>query len=208
MATAQQPAWSAQSLPSGYSAAVFAAGCFWCLEPAFDAVSGVHETILGYTGGSYERPTYRIVAYTDTGHREAILVIYDAARVSYRELLAVYWANSDPFDGSGQFCDRGDPYRPAIFYRSAVERVVAEASRRAVAASFIAAGVEMDLLTPILPAETFWIAEDYHQGYYRSRPFSYRYYRDLCGRDRRLEAIWGAAEGRTSRIMEIIAESS
>ena len=166
--------------------AIFAGGCFWCMEPPFDALEGVSETTSGYTGGRTANPTYEEVSYTDTGHREAVQVHYDPAKVSYDELLAVFWRNIDPFDDTGQFCDKGDSYRSAVFYADSAEQRLAEASKDAHEAHFGRA-----VVTELLPASRFYPAEDYHQNHYTVNPLRYKYYRFGCGRDRRLEAVWG-----------------
>jgi len=187
-AIAQQPAFDFHDLEPGIGAAVFAGGCFWCMEKPFEELPGVIDAISGFTGGEYERPTYRIVAHGGTGHREAVLVLFDPSTTTYRELLRTFWVNIDPFDPQGQFCDRGDMYQAAIFYRSAVQRVLATRSRRAFDRS---AAISAPVRTEILPLGRFWIAEDYHQDYYREHSFNYRYYREKCGRDERLQEIWG-----------------
>lgn len=170
------------------AAAVFAGGCFWCMEPPYDKLDGVVETISGYTGGTMPNPTYRQVTYGNTGHYEAVVVVYRPAEISYQELLDVYWVNIDPLDAGGQFCDRGSSYRAAIFYRDRDQRRLAEASRRDLAESGTLQG---EIVTEILPAEEFYIAEDYHQDYYQRNPVRYRVYRTGCGRDARLEFLWG-----------------
>lgn len=199
-AFAQQPAFDFRALEPGVAAAVFAGGCFWCLEKPFEETPGVIEAISGYTGGSYERPTYRIVAHGGTGHREALLVLFDPTEIDYLELLETFWINIDPSDDHGQFCDRGETYRSAIFYRSARQRVLAERSHAAVASAFGA-----PIYTEILPIAPFWIAEEYHQNYYIEHSFNYGYFRRKCGRDDRLTEIWGAAEERRGLIRELIA---
>lgn len=166
--------------------AIFAGGCFWCMEPPFDVLEGVSETTSGYTGGRTDNPTYEDVSYSDTGHREAVQVRYDPAKVSYAELLAVFWRNIDPFDDDGQFCDKGDSYRSAVFYANSDEQRLAEASKAAHETHFGRA-----VVTELLSARRFYPAEDYHQNYYLENPWRYKYYRYGCGRDRRLEAIWG-----------------
>jgi peptide-methionine (S)-S-oxide reductase len=168
--------------------ATFAGGCFWCMEHPFDGVAGVVATTSGYTGGRTAHPTYKEVSAGGTGHTEALQVTYDPATVSYGRLLEVYWRNIDPFDGTGQFCDRGDSYRPAIFFHTADQRRAAERSK---------ADVERRLgrpvAVPIQPAAEFYPAEDYHQNYYQKNPLRYQYYRYRCGRDQRLEQVWGKA---------------
>jgi len=176
----------------GQAVAIFAGGCFWCMEPPYDKLEGVLATTSGYSGGKLERPTYEQVTSRDTGHYEAIRVLYDPARVSYQKLLDVFWRNVDPVDGGGQFCDRGESYRTAIFALDAGQRAAAEASKAALAAS---GRLKKPIVTPILEAAPFWPAEDYHQDYYKKNPVRYRYYRSRCGRDSRLETLWGKEAG-------------
>lgn len=186
---AQQPAFDFTSLEPGQEAALFAGGCFWCMEPPYDALGGVIRTISGYTGGTLANPTYEQVVSGGTGHYEAVLVIYDPNRVSYEKLLEVFWFNVDPLDAEGQFCDRGDMYRTGIFYRSAEQRQLAEESRRALDAS---RRLPRPVVTEIMPAGTFYVAESHHQEYYLKNPLSYRFYRMGCGRDARLRQLWGS----------------
>jgi peptide-methionine (S)-S-oxide reductase len=169
--------------------AIFAGGCFWCMEPPFDALAGVLSTTSGYTGGKLASPSYEQVSEGGTGHREAVRVEYDPARVSYSQLLDVFWRNVDPLDGGGQFCDRGSQYASAIFVADAEERRLAEASKRALEES---KRFHKPLATEILTASAFYPAEEYHQDYARRNPLRYRYYRHGCGRDARLEAVWGS----------------
>lgn len=168
--------------------AVFAGGCFWCVEEAFDKVEGVRETVSGFTGGTVPKPSYERVSRGGTGHAEAVRVRYDPATVSYAELLEVFWHNVDPLDGGGQFCDRGDQYRSAIFPGDAEERRLAEASKAIVAERF-----NRPVATTIETAAPFFAAEDYHQDYHLNNPLRYRYYKWRCGRAERLEALWGPA---------------
>jgi peptide-methionine (S)-S-oxide reductase len=172
------------------ASAVFAGGCFWCMEPPFDALDGVLSTTSGYTGGHLERPSYEQVSEGGTGHREAVRVEYDPARISYSKLLEVFWRNVDPLDGGGQFCDRGPQYASAIFTADAEQRRLAEASKRELAQSKRFAP---PIATEILDTGPFYPAEDYHQDYARKNPLRYRFYRSGCGRDARLEAVWGSA---------------
>jgi peptide-methionine (S)-S-oxide reductase len=174
--------------PSGQAVAVFAGGCFWCMEGPFDALEGVVSTQSGYTGGSVADPRYEEVSEGTTGHLEAVRVVYDPKRVDYAKLLDVFWRNVDPLDAGGQFCDRGSQYRSAIFVATPAEREQAEASKRKLAERFGAA-----VATEILGAGPFYAAEEYHQDYYRKNPVRYRFYRGSCGRDARLEKVWGAA---------------
>ena len=173
---------------AGLAVATFAAGCFWCTESDFDKVSGVVSTTSGYTGGHKANPSYREVGGGGTGHTEAVRVVYDPKRVSYQKLLDVYWVNVDPLDSRGQFCDKGSMYRPEIFVHDAEQRKLAEASK---------AAVEQKLKKPVVvkvtSAPTFYVAEDYHQDYYNKNPVRYKFYRYNCGRDARLEALWGSA---------------
>ena len=166
--------------------AVFAGGCFWCVEEAFDAVPGVMATTSGYTGGNLANPTYRQVTAGGTGHYEAVKVDYDPAKVTYEQLLGVFWRNVDPFDPIGQFCDKGDSYRSAIFTETPDEKAKAEASLKQVAGSF-----KDPIATKILPAATFYPAEDYHQDYYITTSVKYKFYKNACGRVDRLQQIWG-----------------
>jgi peptide-methionine (S)-S-oxide reductase len=168
--------------------AIFAGGCFWCMEPPFDKLDGVLATTSGYIGGTKADPTYEQVTSGRTGHYEALQVEYDPARVSYEKLLEVFWRNIDPLDASGQFCDKGPQYRSAIFALDAGQRAAAEASKAALEKSGKLPG---RIVTEILPPAKFYPAEDYHQDYYRKNPASYTYYRWNCGRDRRLERLWG-----------------
>ena len=175
--------------PGDVAAATFAGGCFWCMEPPFDKLDGVISTTAGYAGGAERNPTYRDVASGLTGHAEVVQVVYDPGRVSYEELLRVFWLNIDPFAVDRQFCDAGRQYRSAIFPHDEAQQTAAEASRDAMSARF-----EEEVATRIEPlGDTFHPAEEYHQDYYLKNPLRYRYYRLSCGRDRRLDEIWGAA---------------
>ena len=175
--------------PEGGSAfAIFAGGCFWCMEPPYDKLDGVLSTVSGYIGGSAEDATYERTSSGRTGHYEAIRVEYDPARVNYETLLRVFWRNVDPFDPSGQFCDKGPQYRTGIFPLTSEQRQLAEQSKRALVAQ--AAG-RAEIVTEILPAGEFYRAEAYHQDYYKKNPSRYKFYRWNCGRDRRLKQIWG-----------------
>jgi len=173
--------------------ATFAGGCFWCMEPPFDKLDGVISTISGYTGGTQPNPTYEQVSSGRTGHAEAVQVTYDPSRVSYEKLLDVFWHNIDPTVKDRQFCDVGSQYRSAIFVHDAGQRRAAEASRAELERSkpFKAA-----VVTPIVDAGVFYPAEDYHQDYYQKNPIRYRYYRAGCGRDARLQELWGERAGR------------
>jgi peptide-methionine (S)-S-oxide reductase len=164
--------------------ATFAGGCFWCMEGPFDKIPGVISTTSGYTGGSKDHPTYEEVSAGTTGHRESVQVVYDPTKVTYAKLLDTFWHNVDPTDASGQFCDHGPQYRAAIFYHDAEQKRLAEASKAALSKRF-------RVVTDILPASQFWPAEGYHQDYYKKNPVRYHFYRFNCGRDQRLEQIWG-----------------
>lgn len=169
------------------ASAVFAGGCFWCMEQPFDELAGVIETTSGYTGGTVENPTYYQVSNGDTGHVEAMRVRYDPQQVSYDTLLETFWHNIDPTDNQGQFCDKGTQYRSAIFFETDEQRTLAEDSKEAVAKEFNQA-----IATDIRPAAPFYPAEDYHQNYYQTRPVRYKVYRFGCGRDQRLSDLWGS----------------
>ena len=178
--------------PSEHAVAIFAGGCFWCMEPPFDALPGVLATTSGYTGGSLANPTYEQVSSGGTGHLESVKVEYDPARVSYAQLLDVFWHNVDPTDAGGQFCDRGEQYTTAIFASGEAQVAEATASKEKLAASRMLA---KPVVTPVLPAGPFYAAEDYHQDYYLKNPAKYKFYRWSCGRDARLEAVWGKPPG-------------
>ncbi len=166
--------------------AVFAGGCFWCVEAAYQDVEGVTAALSGFTGGSLQNPTYR---GNHKGHYEAVEITYDSAIISYQELLDIFWVNIDPFDDSGQFCDKGFSYLSAIFAVDESQRQLATASRDKVVAQFS----DKNVVTPILAANKFWPVEEYHQDYYLKNPLRYKYYRYGCGRDARLKDIWGDA---------------
>lgn len=166
--------------------ATFAMGCFWCGESDMEKVNGVISVVSGYTGGVDKNPSYEDVSAGGTGHREAVEVTYDPARVSYEHLLQVFWHNIDPLDKTGQFCDKGNQYRAAIFYHDAAQQKAAEGSKAAQVKRF---GL---VATDVLPASTFYPAEEYHQDYYKKNPIRYHFYRFNCGRDARLKELWGA----------------
>jgi peptide-methionine (S)-S-oxide reductase len=180
--------------------AIFAGGCFWCVESDFESVRGVTEAVSGYTGGTLKNPTYKQVSRGGTGHYEAAEITFDADVVSYAELVDIFWRSVDPVDAGGQFCDRGDSYRTAIFYKTEEQKSIAEASKAAIDASGV---LPKKIVTPILPAGPFYKAEDYHQGYYQSsklvltrfgpltKASAYKKYRKGCGRDARLRELWG-----------------
>ena len=168
--------------------ATFAGGCFWCMEPPFDKLEGVISTTSGYTGGHQPDPTYKQVSAGETGHTEPVRIEYDPSRISYEALLEVFWNNIDPTTANRQFCDAGSQYRPGIFYHDEAQRVAAEKSLQELKQNKPFAE---PLVTEITAAGEFYPAEDYHQDYYLKNPFRYKYYRFACGRDKRLEMLWG-----------------
>ena len=176
------------SIPDYSAVAVFAGGCFWCTESDFDKVDGVLSTTSGYIGGSLKNPSYEAVSAGQSGHFEAVQVRFDSSKISYTKLLEAYWPTIDPLNADGQFCDNGPQYRSAIFYNSQQQKQMAEASKAALAAS---GRLPAPIATQILPAGTFYPAEDYHQDYHSKNPLRYTYYRHGCGRDARLETLWG-----------------
>lgn len=170
--------------------ATFAGGCFWCVESDFDHVSGVLETISGYTGGHVANPTYEQVSAGGTGHAESVEVVYDPRKVSYAQLLDYFWHHIDPTVKDRQFCDYGHQYRTAIFVRNNDERKLAEESKKKVEAE-----LKVPIYTEIVNAGPFYKAEDYHQDFYLKNPTKYKFYRWNCGRDQRIEQLWGAHRG-------------
>jgi peptide-methionine (S)-S-oxide reductase len=179
---------AARAADAERATATFAGGCFWCMQPPYDKLEGVISTTAGYTGGAKDSPTYQEVSAGTTGHAESVEIVYDPRRVSYQKLLDVFWHNIDPTVKDRQFCDVGSQYRSAIFYHDAEQKRLAEASK---------AALEKDprfkggIMTQIVPAARFWPAEDYHQEYYKKNPVRYKFYRAGCGRDARLEEVWG-----------------
>ena len=167
--------------------AIFAGGCFWCTASDFEKVPGVIDAQSGYTGGKAVNPTYEQVSAGGTGHTEAVRVTYDPARVSYAQLVDFFWRTIDPTVKNRQFCDVGSQYRSAIFWQTEEERTIAEKSRDALLAS----GKFKEIHTEIVQASAFYVAEEYHQAYYKKNPLRYNYYRHGCGRDDRLEDLWG-----------------
>jgi len=173
--------------------AILAGGCFWCMEADFEKLEGVTDVVSGFTGGTLKNPTYN---GNHKGHIEAVEITYDPAKISYRQLLGYYWVNIDPFDDQGQFCDKGFSYLSAIFVANETEREIAEATRRKVEAMFPG----KEIVTPILTAMTFYPItgdESYHQDFYKKSPVRYKYYRWGCGRDERLQEIWGDKAGKS-----------
>ena len=184
LANAQSPTTAA---PPGSATAIFAGGCFWCMEQDFEKVPGVSEVESGYTAGWTPNPTYEAVSYGATGHTEAVRVFYDPQKVTYPQLVDYFWRHIDPTVKDRQFCDVGSAYRSGIYWQNEAEREVAEASRDALLKS----GQFRTIYTELAPASTFWRAEEYHQDYYKKNPLRYGYYRLACGRDARVARIWG-----------------
>ena len=182
-------AWGQGTAPANEAKAVFAGGCFWCMQPPFDHVPGVTATLVGYAGGREENPTYKQVSAGETSHRESIEVTYDPTKVPYEKLLEVFWHNINPIQTDGQFHDIGDQYTTAIFYTNEEQKTAAEASKDALAKS---GKFPKPIATAILPATKFWPAEDYHQKYYIKNPSAYGIYHFSSGRDSYKERIWGS----------------
>lgn len=172
--------------------ATFAGGCFWCMEEAFEGIEGIVSVTSGYTGGQKVNPGYEEVSAGGTGHAESVEVLYDPAKVSYGKLLEVFWHNIDPTTPDRQFCDGGNQYRSAIFYHDEEQKRLAEESRKKVEATKPFKG---PIVTQIVPASTFYAAEEYHQDFYKKNPIRYKYYKYSCGRAKRLEELWGANKG-------------
>jgi peptide-methionine (S)-S-oxide reductase len=168
--------------------ATFAGGCFWCMEPPFDELPGVISTTSGYTGGQKKSPTYEEVSAGGTGHAESVEVVFDPAKVTYQQLLDVFWKNIDPITPDRQFCDVGTQYRSAIFYHSEEQQRLAQASKKALEDS---GRFKQPIVTEIVAASPFYRAEDYHQDYYKKNPIRFKYYKYGCGRAKRLEQRWG-----------------
>ena len=186
--TQTTPPAASKAEAGGKAVAIFAGGCFWCVEQAFDAVDGVVSTTSGYIGGHTRSPTYKQISRGGTGHAEAVKVVYDPKKVSYRQLLKVFWRNIDPITPNAQFCDRGSQYRSAVFYLNEQQRKLAEASKARIAKS---GRFHSPIVTEIVMASQFYAAETYHQDYYQKNPLRYRYYKYACGRAQRLEKLWG-----------------
>lgn len=170
--------------------ATFGGGCFWCMEPPYDKLEGVKSTVSGYMGGDVDDPSYEQVSGGATGHVEVVQVTYDPDIVDYDRLLEVYWRNIDPFDGGGQFCDRGASYRPVIFYHAAAQLESAQAAKNRLENQRF----DKPIAASIEKAAEFWPAEKYHQNYYEKNPLRYKFYRFSCGRDERLEEVWGPVD--------------
>ncbi|WP_277253856.1 peptide-methionine (S)-S-oxide reductase MsrA [Neptunomonas phycophila] len=167
---------------------IVAGGCFWCVESDFEKIDGVIDVVSGYTGGHQENPTYKQVSSGKTGHYEAVEITFDDEKVSLETLANYYWKTIDPTDDKGQFCDKGTPYLTAMFYQNDEQKAVFEASLKNVEQT---KPFDATIVTPILAASTFYLAEDYHQSYYTKNPIRYNYYRSSCGRDSRIEELWG-----------------
>ncbi|MBF0509522.1 MAG: peptide-methionine (S)-S-oxide reductase MsrA [Deltaproteobacteria bacterium] len=172
--------------------AIFAGGCFWCMEAPFDSQPGVISVTPGYTGGSVKDPTYEQVSAGGTGHAESVQIVYDPLVINYNKLLEIFWHNIDPTVTDRQFCDRGHQYRSAIFYQGEAQRKMAEESKTALEK---AKPFQGPVVTEISPASPFYPAEEYHRHYYQKNPLRYKFYRTGCGRDRRLKELWGSAAG-------------
>ncbi len=177
--------WAAEN-----AKAIFAAGCFWCIEKDFEKYEkeGIVSVVSGYTGGAKENPTYEQVSAGDSGHLEVVEVTYDPKKISYTRLLEIFWMNIDPYDSKGQFCDKGQQYTSAAYYSNDREKKLFEEFK----AQLLKSGkLKGEVFVAHLPAGKFYLAEDYHQDYYKKNPIKYKYYRSSCGRDKRLEVIWG-----------------
>jgi peptide-methionine (S)-S-oxide reductase len=179
----------AQQPLAGQAVATFAGGCFWCMEPPYDALPGVISTTSGFMGGSKRHPTYEEVVSGTTGHTEVVQVAYDPRKVSYEKLLEVFWKNIDPTVRDRQFCDIGSQYRTSIFYHTEEQQRLAETSKAALTKT---KPFKDSIVTPVARAGEFWPAEDYHQDFYLKNPVRYKFYRTGCGRDARLKQLWGS----------------
>lgn len=168
--------------------ATFAGGCFWCMEPPYDKLEGVISTTSGYTGGQKTNPTYKEVSAGVTGHTEAVQIVYDPNKVSYQKLLDIFWHNIDPTTPNRQFCDKGNQYRSGIFYHDEDQKRLAEESKSVLEQN---KPFKQKIVTEITVASKFYAAEEYHQDYYQKNPIRYKFYRHGCGRDDRLEELWG-----------------
>ena len=178
--------------PAERATATFAGGCFWCMEGPFEKLPGVFSVTSGYSGGQKKNPTYEEVSAGVTGHAESVQVIYDPEKVTYEQLLEVFWHNIDPLSANGQFCDRGTQYRSAIFYRDDAQKAAALASKTKLEES---GRFKKPIVTEIVAFAVFYPAEEYHQDFYKKNAFRYQTYRMGCGRDQRLKELWGDAAG-------------
>lgn len=176
--------------PAKTETAILAGGCFWCIESDFEKLDGVKEVVSGYTGGTLENPTYKQVSAGTSGHIEAVMVSYDASKISYSQILDYFWRHIDPTRDDGQFCDRGPQYRPAIFYKDEYQHEQALASEKHIEQI---KPFSEPLKVELIPVTEFYPAEDYHQDYYRKNPIRYNFYRYNCGRDARVEELWGSS---------------
>ena len=167
--------------------AVFAGGCFWCVQSPFDHLPGIVKTVVGYSGGSMVNPTYEQVSAGTSGHYESLEITFNPKKISYKKLLDVYWKNIDPTNPNGQFCDEGPQYRSVIFYQNETQKKLAEQSKQ----KWLSSGKFKEIYTKILPANAFYPGEEYHQCYYKKNPVRYKLYRTNCGRDETLKKIWG-----------------
>ena len=174
--------------PTSLSTAIFAGGCFWCIESDFEKLEGVKEVVSGYTGGSADTADYKTVTYKQTGHLEAVRVSYDPEIVSYQKLVDYFWRHIDPTDPNGQFCDKGHSYQSALYYSNDSEKKIAEQSLAELQKNKPFDG---EIVTPLLTAKPFYLAEEYHQDYYKKNPIRYNIYRRGCGRDNRVKELWG-----------------
>ncbi len=180
--------FASNSLNTNYETAIFAGGCFWCMEPPFDKLNGVISTTSGYTAGHIKNPDYKKVSAGKTGHTEAVKVIFDPDRISYETLLDTFWKNIDPLTLNRQFCDTGSQYRAGIYFIGETQEAAARQSLQQLENSKL---FSEKIVTEIQPADTFYPAEEYHQNYYQKNPLRYKFYRFSCGRDQRLEELWG-----------------
>jgi len=179
------------SADAGQQTAIFAGGCFWCMEADFDKIAGVTETLSGYIGGHVKNPNYKQISAGNTGHTEAVQLRFDPSKVSYEQLLKIFWRNIDPTTNDRQFCDRGSQYRAEIFYQNPQQKKWAEQSKIQINQS---KSFSDPVVTAITSASTFYVAEDYHQNFHTKNPIRYKFYRYNCGRDKRLQQLWGKRE--------------
>jgi len=180
--------------PAPVAKATFAGGCFWCMQPPFEKLPGVLSTTVGYTGGHTKNPSYEEVSAGGTGHAESVQIVYDPRKITYEQLLDVFWHNIDPLTRDAQFCDHGHQYRSAIFVHDDAQRRLAEESKRRLEES---KRFDRPIVTEIVAATDFYPAEEYHQRYHEKNPVRYKVYRWNCGRDQRLKAVWGDAAAKS-----------